>query len=477
MLLASGAKVTKGEHDAINMPLNASKWSLYKRDKKAIAKLLKSSKNQSTFHYSTANLRQRKKAIEQMVNFARIGNLAKLKIFIDEYGVPINSPDRSGRVALIESSKKGKSKIVRFLLMRNAYQSKSTATKSFCFAAAKNNLALMKLLLGEGTAINDKYPDGQTALFFASRAGNLNIIKFLIRNGANKKAKDNTGKTAYNVAKARKKYAVMKYLAKVRVYPSKSVTYFKNKYGVKKLAIADKTTETRVINKHDNLNRKNSNTNLNVLTKDGYVKIIYSNGKSNQILTKRQMVFMGGKFRTNKLSAKNLKKAKKLAKRILQTYPKGMLKKYFSFIYFAERLRGNETSKNGARVIMPLKTKHFLALNISNRQVFHGAHYTIAKKIVKRNLKKKLNWTRVGYSDRQKLRKAKFNTLRRAGFLSKKAIMSVNVKIADYVKMLYLNPNRLLRYGRKYPKIMKNARQVFNELKSAGFLFNKIRGF
>lgn len=67
-------------------------------------------------------------------------------------------------------------------------------------ASSRGHPTLVKILLDNGTNINDRCPRGQTALHKACRTGNTDIVMELIRRGVDVTAKDDRKMTALHVA-------------------------------------------------------------------------------------------------------------------------------------------------------------------------------------------------------------------------------------------------------------------------------------
>ena len=96
-------------------------------------------------------------------------------------GSDINAKDQNGETALMSASWTGKSEVV-------------------------------KLLLGRGASVNEKTNNGSTALMKAATRDHLAIAKLLLENGADIEAKDAKGETALRRAQTSRSQDVVKLL-------------------------------------------------------------------------------------------------------------------------------------------------------------------------------------------------------------------------------------------------------------------------
>jgi ankyrin repeat protein len=67
-------------------------------------------------------------------------------------------------------------------------------------AVAGNHPELVKLLVGDGSDINDQQQGGWTALHGASQHGNYAMVAYLLKNGADPEIANDDGLTAFDIA-------------------------------------------------------------------------------------------------------------------------------------------------------------------------------------------------------------------------------------------------------------------------------------
>ena len=107
--------------------------------------------------------------------------------------------------ALIEASTWGNNELVEKLL-KNGADIDATDTKyqntALHWAAYRNHLDLVKLLINMGATVDLRNKFGSTPLFWAARRGGAEIVKFLLDSEAEVDARDNDRKTPLMVAAA-----------------------------------------------------------------------------------------------------------------------------------------------------------------------------------------------------------------------------------------------------------------------------------
>jgi ankyrin repeat protein len=126
-------------------------------------------------------------------------------------GVHIDSPDATGRSALLTAGMAGKTMMVGYLLGKGADRHVKDSNGDSClhWSAYKGKSDLVQLLLYSGLdpGLVDSY--GQTALHLASISGDLKTVELLVNQGVEMRRKDNKGKTPLTLAEGRKyKYIV-----------------------------------------------------------------------------------------------------------------------------------------------------------------------------------------------------------------------------------------------------------------------------
>lgn len=87
------------------------------------------------------------------------------------------------------------------------------------YAAASNNLLLMKALHIKGWKVNSYDYDGRTALSLAASEGHIEAVRYLIVHGANPWHKDARGNDALSDAIRENRVDVISFLQKISEKP------------------------------------------------------------------------------------------------------------------------------------------------------------------------------------------------------------------------------------------------------------------
>lgn len=189
-------------------------------------------------------------ATNATIEAARIGDLEKVKTYIEKNQVDPNAQDEEGYTPLISAATGGHLQVVDYLLEHNAKLEEKTRAgqtalaaainsdhyqianrlivegadvngvipnnkkDTFLIGAAGSNLETTKLLLDKNQdLINQTNSAGETALFRSVYYGNDEVTKYLIKQGAKKDIKNNKGFSALDIAKQNKDQEVIKILS------------------------------------------------------------------------------------------------------------------------------------------------------------------------------------------------------------------------------------------------------------------------
>jgi ankyrin repeat protein len=113
-----------------------------------------------------------------------LGNLKKLKEYIQNKYADINNIDNNGNTLLLLASNPD---CINFLIDKGAnikYINKDGDTALIC-AARNNNIDCVELFINLGLNVNHINKGGHTSLIEASKYGNIKCVEILIKNGAN----------------------------------------------------------------------------------------------------------------------------------------------------------------------------------------------------------------------------------------------------------------------------------------------------
>ncbi len=136
-----------------------------------------------------------------LTSAAANGNLEKVKSIIDS-GIDINSKDDHGYTALIEASKYGHYDIVKYLITSKAeidLQGWHCYT-ALAFATERGHLEIAKMLIDAGANINAIDDENNTCFSKTAENGNIEIAKLLIDHGVNIASVDDVGRTPFQYA-------------------------------------------------------------------------------------------------------------------------------------------------------------------------------------------------------------------------------------------------------------------------------------
>ncbi len=126
------------------------------------------------------------------------GNLSEAKKSINE-GADVNSPDSSGRTALIEAAWSGNTDIVKLLLEKGAdiNAADKSGFSALMRAAEEGHTAIVTLLIQNGADVNCRgHVRGTTPLMLAAENGHVKILETLLDNGAKVNIVDQYEETA-----------------------------------------------------------------------------------------------------------------------------------------------------------------------------------------------------------------------------------------------------------------------------------------
>lgn len=131
--------------------------------------------------------------VTALMRAANLGHFEAVKVLIEK-GANISIRSKGNETALsnaIQSSKKNKSQIIKYLIDHGADVNDTTSygDTSLIRACEDGEIELIKYLIAKGADINQKGSLGATPLHEAARNGHLEIVKLLIENGAEISAK------------------------------------------------------------------------------------------------------------------------------------------------------------------------------------------------------------------------------------------------------------------------------------------------
>jgi len=118
--------------------------------------------------------------------------------------------------ALAAAASKGDLAAVQTLVREGAPPRLAGAISPLLLASQAGSLPVVAFLLGEGVAVDEAGPSGQTALMAAAEIGNLELARLLLERGAKRELKDKKGKMAVDYAREKKMKAVTDLLTDYR---------------------------------------------------------------------------------------------------------------------------------------------------------------------------------------------------------------------------------------------------------------------
>jgi ankyrin repeat protein len=133
---------------------------------------------------------------------ARFGQLATVKLMIEEYNVDVDIKDNKGKTPLQDAQEGMHQEVIGYLKNKNAHQafSSSDVTKMLG-AAASGNLPVLNQFLISNMDPNSHDYDDRTALHLAAASGHENSVKLLLNNGADAAKQDRWGGLALHDSK------------------------------------------------------------------------------------------------------------------------------------------------------------------------------------------------------------------------------------------------------------------------------------
>jgi ankyrin repeat protein len=140
--------------------------------------------------------------------------------FLVQRGAKINHADCDGLTALHLAVAAGAStSLVNYLIDQkaNLLLGDNQGAIALHIAADGGNTAMVKLLLGKGSPINNVTGDRETPLFLACEQGHLDVVELLLANGADANLANVTGSTPLHAAAKRGAVGVVKALLKAGV--------------------------------------------------------------------------------------------------------------------------------------------------------------------------------------------------------------------------------------------------------------------
>ncbi|KAG1665692.1 Ankyrin [Nymphon striatum] len=120
-------------------------------------------------------------------------------------------PNNAGLTPLMVAIDKEQNKSIEILLgkITNINFQDNFGAAALHYAAARNNLDVVKYLVVNGANINLQDEDGSTPLIAAVKAGHAETVSYLLASGADITIKDTSDKTAQLIAKEEKKQAIL----------------------------------------------------------------------------------------------------------------------------------------------------------------------------------------------------------------------------------------------------------------------------
>ena len=136
---------------------------------------------------------------DTILDYARKGDLEKVRILLAQSPALVSSRDRSGKTALIWAAMNGHTGIVDLLLGYDADVNARDydGATALHWAARNNHVQAARSLLGHSAAVGVRDNRGQTPLHWAVEAGRKEMVRLLIDQGADPTAADTRGRTAY----------------------------------------------------------------------------------------------------------------------------------------------------------------------------------------------------------------------------------------------------------------------------------------
>ena len=155
-----------------------------------------------------------------------------------KHGSNVNTADKYGRTALIESAERGFTTLVRLLATNNANINHKDIydNSALHVATGHGHLDTVKALLNAGADINITDARGNTPLMIASGKNNMEIVRSLTGRGARLHNKNTTGDTAADIATRKHHDDILKHLQANGAYPVKHFGQ-KNASAAKRLTL------------------------------------------------------------------------------------------------------------------------------------------------------------------------------------------------------------------------------------------------
>ena len=117
------------------------------------------------------------------------------KVLMDAKGIQIDIRNHAGETPLMMAALKAEVDAATALVVHGAAVQKD-GWSPLHYAATGGNVAIVKLLLSKGAALEARSPNGSTPLMMAARYGNEEAVDALLAAGADRTAKNDLGMDA-----------------------------------------------------------------------------------------------------------------------------------------------------------------------------------------------------------------------------------------------------------------------------------------
>lgn len=134
-----------------------------------------------------------------MILALRENSMKVFKLLLNANGTDIDQRVKNGDTALMIASYKANREAVRALLAKGAQVNRSGWTPLHYAAAAGDN-EIVKMLLEKDADLDAKSPNNTTPIMMAARGGHILTVKMLLDNGADATLKNDVGMTAIDFA-------------------------------------------------------------------------------------------------------------------------------------------------------------------------------------------------------------------------------------------------------------------------------------